>query len=361
MRRLALIGATPDFRVRSPLCSVARSLHFLRNADRMAVLIGWSHGMDKQPDETNKPEPSLFDGIPDTVSQPPDGNRVVTIPLAEIPAPQRDPLAGTASASLVANEPEPAAPQPEPAASQPKPAASGNITPPVHMPAEAGVAIPSVVNASYRESSVPAEALPPEQRVATNMDNPEPAPSPAAAVEVTSALAYASRSTHRQRPSTGAWWTIPMICVGLALVACALIIGQVEANRQVAWRRNKLKIDLEYLQEQVRQNEDSLKWMQTNPTMSERLAQRQMNQVRAGSAILQVPGLPHQKDRNPFQLTTIPPPKPLAPYEPRGDLLTFLFADPRHALWAIGIGLMMVAAGLVLGGPNEPAEERKAQ
>ena len=320
----------------------------------MAVLIGWSHGMDKQPDETNKPEPSLFDGIPDTVSQPPDGNRVVTIPLAEIPAPQRDPLAGTASAALVANEPEPAA-------LQPKPAASGNITPPVHMPAEAGVAIPSVVNASYHESSVPAEALPPEQRAATNMDNPEPAPSRAAAVEAASALPQPSRSTHRQRPSTGAWWTIPMICVGLALVACALIIGQVEANRQVAWRRNKLKIDLEYLQEQVRQNEDSLKWMQTNPTMSERLAQRQMNQVRAGSAILQVPGLPHQKDRNPFQLTTIPPPKPLAPYEPRGDLLTFLFADPRHALWAIGIGLMLVAAGLVLGGPADLAAERKAQ
>ena len=309
--------------------------------------------MDKQPDETNKPEPSLFDGIPDTVSQPPDGNRVVTAPPVEIPAPPRDSVAGLTAAALVANESEAAAPPP-------KPAALGNITPPVHMPAETGVAISSVANASYHESSVPADPLPPEQRPVKNRDNPAPASSPAA-VEATSVLPHASRPTQRQRSSTGAWWTIPMICVGLAMVACALIIGQVEANRQVAWRRNKLKIDLEYLQEQVRQNEDSLKWMQTSPTMAERLAQRQMNQVRAGSVILQLPGLPHQNDRNPFQLTTIPPPQPLAPYEPRGDLLTFLFADQRHALWAIGIGLMLVAAGLVLGGPNEPAQDRKTQ
>ena len=320
----------------------------------MAVLIGWSHGMDKQPDETNKPEPSLFDGIPDTAAQPPDGDRVVTVSPAAIPAPPRDSVAGPTAGSRVANEPEAAAPQP-------KPAAPGNITPPVHMPAEAGVAISSVVNASYHEASVPADPLPPEHRPVKNSDNPDPAPRPATAVKVTSVLPYPSRSTPKPRPSTGAWWTIPMICVGLALVACALIIGQVEANQQVAWRRNKLKIDLEYLQEQVRQNEDSIKWMQTDPTMAERLAQRQMNQVRAGSVILQVPGLPHQNDRNPFQLTTIPPPKPLAPYEPRGDLMTFLFADQRHALWASGIGLMLVAAGLVLGGPNEPAQHQKAQ
>jgi hypothetical protein len=145
------------------------------------------------------------------------------------------------------------------------------------------------------------------------------------------------------------------------MVACALIVGQVELNRQVAWQRNKLKIDLDYLQAQVQQTEEYLKRIQTDPTMAERLAQRQMKQVREGSAILDVPGLPHQNDRNPFQLITIPPPKPLAPYQPRGDLLTSLFADQQRALCAIGIGLLLVAAGLVLGGPNEPAEGQKAQ
>ena len=205
---------------------------------------------------------------------------------------------------------------------------------------------------------MPTDPLPPAQRPDQSPCNPEPALSP---LTVASIAPHALRSTPKPQPSSGAWYTIPMICIGLTLVACALIIGQVETNRQVAWQRNKLKSDLTYLQEQIRHNEESLKRIQTDPTMAEYLAQRQMNQVREGSAILDVPGLPHQNDRNPFQLTTLPPPKTLAPYQPRGDLLTFLFADQQRALGAIGIGLMLVAAGLVLGGPDEAAEDQKAR
>lgn len=164
------------------------------------------------------------------------------------------------------------------------------------------------------------------------------------------------------QPSTGAWWTIPMVCVGLGIVACALIIGQVEENRRVAWQRNKLKSDVEYFQKQIRKNDEFIKRIQTDPNLAERLAQLQMRQVREGLAILEVPGLPHQNDRNPFQLATIPPPPPFEPYKPRGDLLTQAFIDqrtgqvaPRKALCGIGFGLMLVAIGLVMGGPNDEA------
>ena len=309
--------------------------------------------MDKQPDETDKPEPSLFDGILGSVPQTPVPNPMLTAPPAGIPAPQRDSVSDPAAAALMASEPEVAL-------RQPTPASPDHFTPPTHLPAEADVAAPLVTDASCQKSAVPTDPLTPVQPLDGSLGRPEPAQIAVAAAEVTS-VPPTSRPTLRPRPATGAWWTIPMICVGLTMVACALIIGQVETNRQVAWQRNKLKIDLEYLQEQIRQNEESLKRMQTDPTMAEYLAQRQMNQVRAGSAILHVRGLPHQNDRNPFQLTTLPPPKPLAPYQPRGDLLTCLFADQQQALGAIGIGLMLVAAGLVLGGPDEPPEKQKAQ
>ncbi len=256
-------------------------------------------------------------------------------------------------------EPMPVVEEPQPAAAHEVPSTLDEPASPTPVSAvaeEADVAASFAGDVYDPAAAVSAEPPPLEQSSETNLSSPEPAEVP---VEVASIPP--TPPVAKPQPSTGAWWTIPMICVGLMMVACALIVGQVEINRQVAWQRNKLKIDLDYLQEQIKQNEEFLKRIQTDPTMAERLAQRQMKQVREGSAILDVPGLPHQNDRNPFQLTTIPPPKRLAPYRPSGDLLTTLFADQQRALAAIGLGLLLVAVGLVLGGPNEPDEQQKVQ
>lgn len=388
-------------------------------------------GMDKEPDQTDKPEPSLFDGMADTVAPPPVQH--VVPPPAEVPSPEPDPVpvapalvseppavvvpeptlviaddlpptpaaehpsvAESAVPAMAVDEPATANPHPtfsmpdvQPAslaephpvvapavpatvAEEPEPAAAPDVPPTVDAPSpsihagdkmdaldemdDMGAATASLAEGFSPASAAPGEASAVEQPSENELGGPEPADDP---VEVASVPP--TSPTPRPQPSSGAWWTIPMICVGLMMVACALIVGQVEINRQVAWQRNKLKIDLDYLQKQIKQNEESLKSMQTDPTMAEYLAMRQMGQVREGSAILDVRGLPHQNDRNPFRLTTIPPPKPLLPYQPRGDLLTTLFADQQRALAAIGLGLLLVAAGLVLGGPNEPDEPQQAQ
>lgn len=367
--------------------------------------------MDKQPNEPDSPEPTLFDTLSDAQGPQPDS---APLPPTEsaITAGESDPASiepASAGEAQVPDEPlitsvvatpepsvapvetvaaptEASDPLTEPAVAMtdiPAPGPSRQPSdhatteqPPVvvqeETPAPATVSAAPTADTTMIGEPVPMDS--PDTQTSAGLDDGASPNAPtqtsggeleAQEDRVSSAPVPASspaepplQAASPQRP-TGAWWTIPMICVGLAMVACALIVGQVEINRQAAWQRNKLKADLTYLQDQVKQNEEFLKLIQTDPTLAERMAQRQMKQVREGSAILEVPGLPHQNERNPFQLTTIPPPKRLKAYQPNGDLLTSLFADPQHALWAIGIGLMLVAAGLVLGGPDEAAEDRK--
>ena len=43
-------------------------------------------------------------------------------------------------------------------------------------------------------------------------------------------------------------------------------------------------------------------------------------------------------------------PSPMPPYRPLGGALSFVVRNPRLRLYVTGIGLMMLACGLVLGG-----------
>jgi len=173
----------------------------------------------------------------------------------------------------------------------------------------------------------------------------EPMPAAPSAIALPPAATSSSDS--------GAWWTIPLLCIGICMIGCALVIGQVESNRQLAWQRNKLKQDYEFLQRQTTVYEEFLKDIQSNPTLAERLAQRQMKEVRQGTAVLDVPALGRQDDRNPFALVNIAPPPPLLPYQPRPSVLGWLCGTEQRRLIMTAMGLFLVAAGLVLGGPTE--------
>jgi hypothetical protein len=167
----------------------------------------------------------------------------------------------------------------------------------------------------------------------------------------------------------GGGWTLALLCAGIALVACTVLIPAADANRRLAYEREKLKLDLESVRKQVATNDDFLKRVADDPNLAERLAQRQMKIIRQGTRVLELksqkkpgsaPGTAvtaaagfTADDMSPFHLVHVAPPPPLPPYQPVGGLLAGLCYNPHTRLYLSGIGLLLMAVGLVFGfGPK---------
>ncbi len=148
--------------------------------------------------------------------------------------------------------------------------------------------------------------------------------------------------------SKGSGWTIPFLCAGLALVACCVLIPQADENRKIAYEAARLRLDLDQINTQVKVNDEFVLRIQDDPALAERLAQRQMGYVREGTAVLALKG-DKKGEMSPFSLVTVPPAGVLPEYQPVGGKLAFLCRHPRTKLYLMGGGLILVAAGLVLG------------
>ena len=148
---------------------------------------------------------------------------------------------------------------------------------------------------------------------------------------------------------SGGGWTIPLLCIGIALIACCMLIPATEDNRRLVWEREHLKADLEQIGTQIEVNDEFLKRIASDPSLSERLAQRQMKMVREGTSVLELRGESNGRDMSPYELTTLAAPAPMPPYRPRGGVLATLVSNPRTQLYVMGTGMLLVAAGLVLG------------
>lgn len=156
--------------------------------------------------------------------------------------------------------------------------------------------------------------------------------------------------------SGGGILTIPLLCIGIAVIACVTLLPQADENHQLAWEREKLRIDLVQLKEQGRVNEDFLQRVSDDPTLSERLASRQMKYIREGTSVLQLKGS-GKEEMSPFHLVSVPPPPPMPPYEPVGGALATIVRQPRAQLYLSGGALLLIAMGLVLGYvPKTPQE-----
>jgi hypothetical protein len=157
-------------------------------------------------------------------------------------------------------------------------------------------------------------------------------------------------SAHR-RPehsfSTAAW-TIPLVCIGIAIIACCMLIPGADENRRLAYDKLKLEADLTQLQAQVETNGEFLKRVGDDPTLAERLAQRQMKMVREGSSVLELKEPAPGSNLSPFLLTAVPPPPTLPEYRPSGGRLAAMCRQPRTRLYLMGAALLAIAAGLVL-------------
>jgi hypothetical protein len=142
--------------------------------------------------------------------------------------------------------------------------------------------------------------------------------------------------------------TIPLLCIGIAIIACVTLLPQADENHRLAWEREKLRVDLVQLKEQGRVNEEFLQRVADDPTLSERLASRQMKYIREGTSVLQLKGS-GKEEMSPFHLVSVPPPPPMAPYEPVGGALATIVRQPRAQLYLSGGALLLIAMGLVLG------------
>ncbi|HXE55108.1 MAG TPA: hypothetical protein VN541_18945, partial [Tepidisphaeraceae bacterium] len=160
------------------------------------------------------------------------------------------------------------------------------------------------------------------------------------------ALQPVSRSAE---PRGGGGWTLPMLCAGIALAACCVLIPQADANHRLVYDRQMLTMDLETVERQISVNQEFLKKVSEDPALAQRLAERQMKVIPEGTRVLE---LQHESDgssMSPFQLVSVAPPPPLPQYRPVGGTIATLCYNSHTRLYVIAVSLLMMAMGLVLG------------
>jgi hypothetical protein len=171
-----------------------------------------------------------------------------------------------------------------------------------------------------------------------------------------------SWSSPQSQKSSGGAFTIPLICLGVGVIAMCLLIPAADEVRKLAYERDRLKADLEQLQKQVATNDAFLHRVANDPVLAERLARRQLKMVPEGTAVLDLKSAqtttPAQ-DMSPFLLVTVPPPAPMPPYRPVGGVLAAACRHPKTQLYFIGASLMAIASGLVLS-RSSPATSAEA-
>ncbi|MGC4030717.1 MAG: hypothetical protein QM754_03060 [Tepidisphaeraceae bacterium] len=154
---------------------------------------------------------------------------------------------------------------------------------------------------------------------------------------------------------TGAWWTIPLTFVGIAIVACAVIIPAAEETRRDAYELAKIEQDVDYFQKQSAVNADFLDRVNTDATLAERLAMRQLHQTRPGVKLAPLGGEKDAFGASPFAITKLDPPQPLPPYQPNKGPLTEWFVGDKRPQQMAALGLLIAGIGVMVGGGRRPA------
>lgn len=144
-------------------------------------------------------------------------------------------------------------------------------------------------------------------------------------------------------------WTIPLLCAGIAVIACCLLIPAADENRRLVYERERLRRDLEQIQQQIAVNQEFLDRLGKDPDLMQRLAQRQMKLVRQGTSVLELNQQEQSSELSPFLLVNLAPPAELPPYRPIGGVFASLCRHPRSRLLLMGLGLLLMGAGLVMG------------
>jgi hypothetical protein len=149
--------------------------------------------------------------------------------------------------------------------------------------------------------------------------------------------------------SISSLWSLPLLCIGLGLIAVCVLVPAAEANKRLTADRDKLNRDLSYVESQLLANQEFLKIAGNDPEVAERLAQRQFRQIRQGTSVLELKGVDQSSGRSPFQMISVPPPPPVNEYQPLTGYLADICGDTRRQLYSVAMGMFLVAMALVLG------------
>ena len=155
---------------------------------------------------------------------------------------------------------------------------------------------------------------------------------------------------------TGAWWTLPTLFAGIAVVACAVLVPAADENRRASHELAKIEQEVSYFREQSDVNKQFLDHVATDPTLAERLAMRQLRLARPDARPVDFSQPQSGFVMSPYALVHVDRPAPLPAYEPVGGVLGRWFNDTRRQIYFAGAGLLLVAAGVILGGRATPSE-----
>ncbi len=153
-------------------------------------------------------------------------------------------------------------------------------------------------------------------------------------------------------------FAIPVLCLGLGLIAACVLLPQAEANRRLAVDRDQLRQDLAHADDQLAVDGRFLEAAATDPEVAERLAQRQMRQFRQGATALHLDGETRTVAAvaSAADMLRVPTPPPVPRYRPSTDWVATLTRTTRRQLYGLGAGLFLVAVSLVLGGTDRRAD-----
>ena len=146
-------------------------------------------------------------------------------------------------------------------------------------------------------------------------------------------------------------WALPLLALGLGLVACGVLIPEADANRRLADERRALAAELAALQGQADRNDEFLGRLHSDPQLVARLVRRQEPPALPGAEVAAVTATAGGRfAASPYALLAAEPTAAPTPTTPRGGGLAELCRDRRLRLAVLGAGLMCCMIGLLSGG-----------
>lgn len=170
-------------------------------------------------------------------------------------------------------------------------------------------------------------------------------------------MARAQGTASDEQSPSGGVWALPLLGLGLGLVACCYLIPAAQDTRSVLYERERLEASLEGLRRQVALNAEFLERIHTDHELALRLAARQRTLHEPDVGILapsrfSASGGLGSCSMSPFALVALEPSPPDRGAPPAiGGRLAMLCRDSRGKLIVLGAGLLACMLGL-LGGAS---------
>ncbi|MEM1013663.1 MAG: hypothetical protein AAGI46_15755 [Planctomycetota bacterium] len=152
-------------------------------------------------------------------------------------------------------------------------------------------------------------------------------------------------------------WALPLMAVGLSLVACAVLIPASEENRLVEAERRRLVAQVETLQNQVETNDEFLRRLEREAEVARRLSNRMQPPEPDGEvAVLASHRTGSVWQMSPLAMLETEAVEPIAAPPAMTGKLADWCRDGRHRLAVAGTGLFACLLALLAGSVRRPRE-----